>query len=102
VDDAARRASTPQVCLTGPTLRQMRNRAPKVVGARRAEREAARRACKALVESDRNASAADRGYATWQVRPRGEHRYTMRWMTCRAPVHYAVDDVVSTGTLCGG
>ena len=31
-----------------------------------------------------------------------EYRYTMRWMTWRAPVHYAVDDMASTGILCGG
>jgi hypothetical protein len=30
---------------------------------------------------------------------RGEHRYTMRWMTWRAPVHYVVDDVASNSTL---
>jgi len=28
---------------------------------------------------------------------RGENRYTMWWMTWRAPVHYVVDDVASTG-----
>ena len=26
----------------------------------------------------------------------------MWWITWRAPVHYVVDDVASTGTLCGG
>jgi hypothetical protein len=30
------------------------------------------------------------------------NRYTMGWMTWRATVHDAVDDVASTGTLCGG
>ena len=33
---------------------------------------------------------------------RGEHRYTVWWMTRRAPVSCAVEDVVSTGTLCDG
>ena len=32
----------------------------------------------------------------------GELRCTMHWMKRRAPVHYVVDDVASTGTLCGG
>ena len=32
----------------------------------------------------------------------GEHRYTMRWVTWPAPVHYVDCDVVSTGTLLGG
>ena len=32
----------------------------------------------------------------------GEHRYTMRWITWRALVHYVVDDVASSGKLCGG
>jgi hypothetical protein len=27
---------------------------------------------------------------------------TSWWMTWQAPAHYVVDDVASTGTLCGG
>ena len=34
---------------------------------RLAERELQRRACKSLVEADRNRSAIERGYATWQT-----------------------------------
>jgi SAM-dependent methyltransferase len=34
---------------------------------RLAERELQRRACKSLVEADRNRSASERGYATWQT-----------------------------------
>jgi len=30
------------------------------------------------------------------------HRYTMRWISWRAPVHYVVDNLASIGTLCGG
>jgi len=33
---------------------------------------------------------------------RGVQRHSMWWMTWRAPAQYVVDDVASTGTLCGG
>ena len=46
---------------------RLRNRAPKMSAGARAAREAQRRACKAVIESDRNASAAEQGYLTWQV-----------------------------------
>ena len=46
---------------------RLKARAPKMDPALFAERELQRRACKAVVEADRNASAAERGYATWQV-----------------------------------
>ena len=46
---------------------RLKARAPKMDPALFAERETQRRACKAVVEADRNASAAERGYATWQV-----------------------------------
>lgn len=44
-----------------------KNRAPRSDPSMFAERETQRRACKAVVEADRNASAAERGYNTWQV-----------------------------------
>lgn len=44
-----------------------KNRAPRSDPSLFAERETQRRACKAVVEADRNASAAERGYETWQV-----------------------------------
>ena len=47
--------------------RRLRNRAPKMSLAARLEREAQRRACKAVVEADRNAYAAERGYRVYQV-----------------------------------
>ena len=36
--------------------------------------------------------------ASWAAFGQGAHLHTMRWMTWRAPVHYMVDDVASTGT----
>ena len=46
---------------------RQKNRAPRSDPSMFAERETQRRACKAVVEADRNASAAERGYDTWQV-----------------------------------
>ena len=40
---------------------------PRATPERLAERELQRRACKSLVEADRNRSASERGYATWQT-----------------------------------
>jgi len=34
--------------------------------------------------------------------PLPQHWYILWWITWRATVHHAVDDVAITGTLCGG
>ena len=56
-----------QVAAKAEKRERRKNRAPRSNPSMFAERETQRRACKAVVEADRNASAAERGYNTWQV-----------------------------------